>query len=289
MSDLTIYSDEELKAIQSLELECLKAVMLICKENDIEYFAIGGTALGAVRHKGFIPWDDDIDIGMTRENYRKFLLVAPRCLPKQYHLQTPYDSKRNPYAYAKVRIDGTRFVEYCNRNVDMHHGVYIDIFPFDEVPDDEESNRKQFKQVQKLIRLFSLRQSPDVSVEPHTFFERTRAAARCVLHLICQLMPYDTVFKKLEETVTKYDGTNQQAIACLFSPVRLTEYVLLCDLYPLCEAEFMDVSIMIPGSYNTYLTTHYGDYMRLPPKERRFGHKPYEVFLGLMDHRREKS
>ena len=129
MELLTIYTEEELEKIQALEIDALKIIVEICEQLEVEYFLIGGTTLGAIRHGGFIPWDDDIDIGMTRKNYIRFLEEAPKYLPKGYFLQTPYNEKNNPYYYSKLRIDGTLFVEYCNHKVKMNHGVYVDIFP----------------------------------------------------------------------------------------------------------------------------------------------------------------
>lgn len=280
MYDLTIYTDEELKKIQNLELECLKAIINVCNEINVEYFLIGGTALGAIRHNGFIPWDDDIDIGMTRENYTKFLNEAQQLFPKGYYLQSPYNDKKNPYYYSKVRIDGTEFVEYCNHRINMHHGVYIDIFPFDEVPDDEEKNIIQFNKVQKLIRKFSLRQSPDVAQEPHSITERIKAIIRIFIHKIYKLSSYKKITDNLEKTITQYNGTGQKAIASLNFPKRKKLYILKEDLYPLIDYQFEDIKAKIPNNYDRYLKTHYGNYMELPPQNERFGHKPYKVNLG---------
>lgn len=280
MYDLTIYTDEELKKIQKLELDCLKAIIDVCQKIGVEYFLIGGTALGAVRHGGFIPWDDDIDIGMTRENYSKFIDMAPKNLPENYHLQSPYDSNNNPYYYSKIRIDGTQFVEYCNRKVNMHQGVYVDIFPFDEVPNDDDENRIQFEAFQKLIRKFSLRQSPDVSTEPKSVKEKARSVFRNFLYRLYRLTSYEKLLNDLNNTVTKYNGTGQEALACLNFPNRKKEYIKMTDLYPLKDISFEDITAKIPNNYDTYLKTHYGDYMQLPPENQRYGHKPYKIYLG---------
>lgn len=280
MDRLTVYSESELKKIQKLELDCLKVIVTICEKTDIEYFIIGGTALGAVRHGGFIPWDDDIDVGMTRENYEKFLKTAPELLPSNYHLQTPSD-KESPYTYSKVRIDGTEFVEYANRHLDIHHGVYVDIFPFDEVPSDEKENERQFRRTKKLVALFSLRQNHDVSKEPRTPKEKIRAGVRKVAHFAATLLiSRERVLRKLDKVVTAYNDGKQDAMACLFFPVRKTEYVRKEDLYPLKRIAFEDLTVNLPKNDDTYLKTHYGNYLELPPPEKRFGHKPYSVFLG---------
>jgi len=284
MNQDTIYTSEELKQIQRLELECLRQMLDVCRKLDIEAFLIGGSALGAVRHGGFIPWDDDIDVGMTRVNYRRFLEQAPALLPSGYELQTPYNAKYNPYFYSKLRVDGTRFVEYSNhRNRKMHHGVYVDIFPFDEVPDDEKENLRQFKRAQRYIKLFTFRQTADISSEPKTASMRVKSLLRRGVNVALRLtVPRRWLIRKAERVITAYNGTGQSALACLNFPKRKCEYVLRTDLYPLTEIVFEDLQVRIPGNYDAYLTTHYGRYMELPPEEERFGHKPYEVSLVKM-------
>lgn len=278
MSLLTIYSQEELKKIQAIELECLNSIVEICSKIDVEYFLIGGSTLGAVRHRGYIPWDDDIDIGMTRKHYRTFLKEAPALLPKKYHLQTPYDDKCCPYFYTKVRINNTTFMEYCNRHVNIHHGIYIDIFPFDNVPDDDILNKQQFKKVQSLLRKFALRQIPDISEAPMSLNTYIKyVARRCVHHIARLIYPYESLIQKLEEEFTRYNNTETQAMACLNFPTWKTEYIKKSDLYPLKLYEFEDTKFYIPNNEEAYLSTHYGDYKQLPPVDKRFGHKPYLV------------
>lgn len=279
MYGLTIYSDTELKTIQKLELDALREVVRICCELKIDYFLIDGAAIGAMRHRGFIPWDDDIDIGMTRDSYRRFLAEAPSRLSDRYFLQTPYQGTDNPYFYAKLRINGTKFVEYCNRKLDIHHGIYLDICPFDEVPDDERLNKRQFRRCQLLIRLFVLRQSPDLSAAPATAKRKMLSVLRKCIHTALRIVPYRWIASALERETTRYDGSGQKAVAFLHYPVRNTDYMLKNELFELRRAEFEGLSVNIPKNCDAYLRRHYGDYMQWPPMDQRYGHKPYQLEL----------
>ena len=104
--------NENLKKIQQIELDILLEVDRICKKHEIEYFLDFGTLLGAVRHSGFIPWDDDIDIGMTRDNYEKFLKIASSELKKDYFLQNVYTERETPFLYSKIRKNGKFTMEF---------------------------------------------------------------------------------------------------------------------------------------------------------------------------------
>ena len=133
-----LYSEQEIKRIQEIESSILYDIDRFCKANGIEYFIIGGTALGAVRHGGFIPWDDDIDIGMKRSDHNKFLSLKPNAIGDSYVIASRETEKNCPFPYPKVRMLGTEFIEYCNYGIkNISNGVYIDVFPFDKVPENE--------------------------------------------------------------------------------------------------------------------------------------------------------
>lgn len=132
-----IYSSEQLKKLQKVEVEIVSEVIRICNKFNLDYFTVGGTTLGAIRHNGFIPWDDDIDIGLIRTDYDKFIKVAPNELRKEFVLQHYETEKATPTYHAKVMKKGTIFLEGYARNIDIEHGIFVDIMPFDKVPDDE--------------------------------------------------------------------------------------------------------------------------------------------------------
>ena len=136
---------ETIDRIQQIEFDIMQQIDSICRAHDLTYFAIGGSVLGAVRHQGFIPWDDDIDIGMPRKDYEEFLKYASEELPKGYFLQTFFTEKKSPFYFAKVRKDNTKFVEYYLRDLDIHQGLFVDIFPFDNVPVNESTKKLHYK------------------------------------------------------------------------------------------------------------------------------------------------
>ena len=125
------------RSVWNVELELLEAVKSICERHNLVYYADGGTLLGAVRHSGFIPWDDDLDISMMREDYDKFIAYAQQELPDGFFLQTPETEEDYFYGHAKIRKNNTtaiRYIQYIEK-YKHHQGVFIDIFPLDNVPD----------------------------------------------------------------------------------------------------------------------------------------------------------
>lgn len=278
---MSIYTDDELKKIQKLELMILKDVIEVCEKLNLDYFVCGGTALGAVRHNGFIPWDDDIDISLMREDYEIFLKEAPALLPEKYHLQTPYNENEIcPYIYSKVRLNDTKFVEYRNRNVKMNQGIYIDIFPMDEIPDDELLNKKQYRQVMRLTNLYVYKTSPDIVSPPKTYKEKAKYIIRRLCHYFTIFIPKKWLIDALKKSLTRYNGTGQSCVGGISVPVRNSSKLAKETLFPLKKHKFEDIYVNIPNDYDSYLKNEYGNYMKYPAPELRFGHKPYYFDFG---------
>ena len=131
------YSEEELEQLHKVLYEILGEIIRVCDMLHIPYFIQGGTAIGAFFENGILPWDDDIDVGMTRENYERFLKEAPAVLKKDYFLQWIGSDPHTPFYFAKLRKNGTKFVEDVSEGLDMHHCIFVDIFPYDKVPDNQ--------------------------------------------------------------------------------------------------------------------------------------------------------
>ena len=127
------YDIERTKKIQSVLLDIMKELHKVLVDNGYVYWLSSGSALGAIRHNGFIPWDDDLDIGMPREDYNRFLKEANSILPSHLYIQHPGNEKKTHVMFAKVRMKNTLFEEEQNKNMDYPRGIYIDIFPFDSI------------------------------------------------------------------------------------------------------------------------------------------------------------
>ena len=138
-------SEEELKQIQSIQLELICEVDRICKKRNIQYNMVGGTMLGAIRHKGYIPWDDDADIGFLREEYEKFRQACKEELNHtKFYFQDCRDTKGYRWGYGKLRRKGTEFIRMQQEFMPYEQGIAIDLMPFDNVPDSEIAKRVHF-------------------------------------------------------------------------------------------------------------------------------------------------
>lgn len=128
-------TDEEMLRLKACEVSMLKEFIEICEKLGLRYYALYGTLLGAVRHQGFIPWDDDIDVGMMREDYEVFVREGQKYLSEHLFLQTYESDPEYISGYAKIRDNNTTFIETSVKSRKMNHGIFIDIFPLDSFSD----------------------------------------------------------------------------------------------------------------------------------------------------------
>jgi lipopolysaccharide cholinephosphotransferase len=263
---------EELKLVQDVEVSILKEIIKVCSSNDIEYFIVGGTALGAVRHGGFIPWDDDIDIGMTRENYNKFLKLAENQLDKEFFLQTVHTDSDSPFHFAKVRKKGTKFIEYYCRNLNINQGIFVDVFPYDNIPDNNHLKKVQYIKTIILSNLFIAKSVKEPSLEATTRKDRIKHITRYSLHYALKAIPKNLLYKMLDKEIQKYNSINTSSKCYVRTPALIIKNEFL---YPLKNIEFEGMMVCAPYDCHSYLSSQYGDYMKLPPEEKRHGHKPY--------------
>lgn len=253
-----------LREAQMIMLDILQEVSRICDENNIEYFLAEGTLLGAIRHKGFIPWDDDLDIGMTRENYNKFLKVAPKSIKEGFFVQT-VDSDKEYKLYhipLKVRKNGTLLEEFGEENEKYHRGIYIDIFPFDKIP---QSRFKYF--IQKKF-LGSLVKGKFKNLGDNSSL---KWKLRNIIYYILKPLSYGSLDGMIHKTL-KWNE-NSKANCYNYGPELLWDKEFKeQDFFPLRKIIFEGKEFWAPNNADAVLTKVYGDYMTLPPKEDRLWH-----------------
>ncbi len=267
-----------LKGVQDWEIDILQQVHKICKKYKLKYFAIGGTALGAVRHEGFIPWDDDIDIGMPRKDYEKFLSVVQKELPEGYHVQNFFTEPATPFYFTKIRKDGTKFVEYYLKDYPIHQGIFVDIFPFDGIPDDSILAKVHFRVCRILYQLYLCKSLDTVCSSRMEQLGETPALYKRMirkgLHICLKPVPKKWLFNLLDYCVQIFNGTKTKRIGHI---VRRRLAVDKDVLYPITWLKFEHIQMPVPKDYDTYLKNQFGDYMKLPAEDKRYGHLPYQV------------
>lgn len=268
-------TDKQLKKVQSIEIENLKLFIKICNELKLEYVVYGGTLLGAIKYNNIIPWDDDIDVAMPRKDYDKFVREAGEHLPEGYILQTPYNEKKSPYAYTKLRKKGTKYIEEFHHKLDIEKGVYIDIYPIDNIPNDDKLRKKQFKKVKFWILIYYYRQCLRIK-KTKSFKLINKYIILTVLYCILRLIPQKFIINKIDYNMTKYNSDDTDRKACLFSPNYDNIYT---RFYPLVTKQFGDIKVFSPNCYDDHLTKRYGDYKKELPDDKKIGHIPYEIEL----------
>ncbi len=258
---------DSVEKLQKIELDIFREVISVCEKLHLKYFLLGGTLLGAVRHQGFIPWDDDIDIGMMREDYEVFLAKAQELLPKHLFLQTN-QTDNWPANFAKIRNSNTTFVETSVGKREMNHGVYIDIFPLDFYPTCKIKQMffgfKNKIYVEKISSIFT------GGTSLHGW---RKGLVNCVASLICPTV--EIALKKRERLFKKQKQSLLVANHC--GAWGKKEIVPVEWYGDGCELSFEGLRVRAPIHYEKWLTQVYGDYMQLPPEEKRVTHHYTDV------------
>jgi len=258
-----------LRQAQFIMLRMLRIIDDICRRHNLTYWFCSGTLLGAVRHKGFIPWDDDLDIAMMRPDFEKFIEIAKKELPHDIFLQTRETEPEYDYLPLPCKIRDTKsmIITPMLKNKKYHQGVFIDIFPFDKF------HKKGIKRTfEKGLKKFNniISRCYDAEMEKgNSSYKRVLSVFRPVFHYI--ILGYQALIKPIIRKNLLLNNDNCYIGHGFDTP--WIKYYLYKDIIPVQEAEFEGYPFFIPRNPDKYLTPIYGpDYMTPPPVEKRYQH-----------------
>lgn len=269
---------EALKRLQETELDILLMIARFCEEHGIEWFMDSGTALGAVRHGGFIPWDDDIDIGMMRADYDRFVEAARDGLAPGYSLQTFDNNEAFAGMFAKVYKDGTAFQTKETAEAGCDQAIFVDVFPYDALAADSVERARQLKTARIWQSVSYLYHAKTITV-PHKGvlggIERLGCRAA---HYAARALTSRAAIKQRFERARSFagDASDERIILSWTSmnPCRV------CDLVPPTTASFCGHELPIAAHPETYLSNMYGDWRTIPDPEDRRTHLPEFLDFG---------
>ena len=256
---------EETKQLWAVELDILEEFKRICKKHNLTYFAIGGTLLGAVRHKGYIPWDDDIDVGMLSEDYVRFCEIAKEELAHPYCFQHFSTQEGFGLGYSRIRNSNTTACtkwEYRARAFSEQYncGVFIDLFPLHTVPDDERDWKKQKKHARKYeiaLAGFDTGRGP----RPHGIHEMLFCLRNVLMWRFMRIfMNYHQIAQKAFDILDRCRSGSRVRLASFWAfSERLTWKKE--DFSDIVELPFENTTIACPVGYDNILKHQYGNYM----------------------------
>ncbi len=268
-------NDHDLKRLQEVELSILRDFDRYCTEHNIDYSLSGGTMLGAVRHQGFIPWDDDVDTVMTRDNLEKLKRTWQEEPMDGYLMQNAVTDFRCGINHTKIRKTGTTFLTDNAEDRGDLSGIWLDIFVLDKVDNNPEALRYMKRIARKRFAI-----TRGYSLNPHDGFKRR--GMKALLRIIYREKNIPRIFQETEKALQRYrntendyiwiDGQSEAELSRLVPKEIPQEYVRI----PFCDGDYK-----VFKEYDALLRIKYGDYMQLPPVEERVCvHNPSKLIFG---------
>jgi lipopolysaccharide cholinephosphotransferase len=277
---MAAYPDDILQRLHETELEILDAIAAVCADEGINWFLIGGTVLGARRHSGFIPWDDDIDTGMLRPDYDRFLEIAPKKLPPEFELLSPMETPGYAPLFAKVCKKGTRFLSQEAVDAGVEMGIFVDIFPRDRVAADPVLRARQYRAARLYTRASYLYHSDHITRVPAGIYGKIARKSFPLVHALLHRFGDEQAIRRgFQKHTALSENAYATETASFTSP----------SMSPLPISMFAEPELLpfegrmlpAPNPSSLYLETAYGPtWGELPPPEKRKSHAPVILDFG---------
>ncbi|MEB3025331.1 MULTISPECIES: LicD family protein [unclassified Parvimonas] len=260
--------DIDFEALKKKELEILKNFISCCEKMNLTYYISYGTLLGAIRHKGFIPWDDDIDVCMPRGDYDRFIKEGSEYLPENYFIQTMESDPKYALNFAKLRDSNTALFEKHVLDVDINHGVFIDIFPVDGY----------IKGQNKVLDLRVKEKPVFEEADTNAFSNALSGFSKKFVYKLSETIPNKLKIDLSKNSIPKDNPKFEDCeyVACLVDSFYIIPFKRAL-LGKGIKVDFENIKANAPENYDEYLRVLYGDYMKLPPESQRENHHNFHL------------
>jgi len=276
------YDTETLKHLQRVELMILKDFVDTCEANNIRYFGFGGTAIGALRHKGFIPWDDDIDVCLPAEDFNKLLDIYDKEWSEKYSIMNTERDINYPFPTTRIMLKGTQFCEEALAPLPLDLGIFLDVYCFDNVSDDEKEYQKQAFDAWFWSHMRILVDVPRPVILADGIKGKLLKAAVTMGRGVCKLLHLSTqkMYEREQEARNRFAHVKTKRIAYLHDTDRFVNTYPVDEVFPVDKLDFDGIQVAFPNQNDKFLRMLYGDYMQMPPIEKRKNHYPARLDFG---------
>lgn len=275
------YSDETLERLHSVLYEILAETVRVCEECNIQYFIVGGTAIGAYFYDGIIPWDDDADVGMTRENYDRFIKEAPYHLGKDFFLSCYQTEPDCLYYFGKVMKRNTLFFNEIASGLNLQNNIFVDVFPYDKIPDTNFAEQIQKYYLNFWISCYLGKTQwmwKWFSPVKREHYNHKRFFYCLLTKIVVMTHSKQQIYNKYLKITTHYNNKNKKCYNIVRSP---NDQIPVSSVLNTQKVKFGPIEVMAPSDLEAYLKHRYGKISKDIPENKKINHAPDKLSFDL--------